>query len=129
MTTYGIREFKSRVSEILRNLENGEEVIITRRGKPCGKLTPVPPPEGETPALAALREKYQSLPDLEFAELQATIKSFWKVRPLPGAEGNRPLATLRGAFRDTLPTATWDDFQEIKKIWEPRPLPDTDDAE
>ena len=129
MTTYGIREFKSRVSEILRNLENGEEVIITRRGKPCGKLTPVPPPDGENPALAALREKYQSLPDREFAELQATIKSFWKVRPLPGEEGNRSLATLRGAFRDTLPTATWEDFQEIKKIWEPRPLPDIDDAE
>ena len=90
MTTYGIREFKARVSEILRNLENGEEVIITRRGKPCGKLTAAPPPEGD---------------------------------------GKRSLATLRGAFRDTLPTATWEDFQEIKKIWEPRPLPDTDDAE
>lgn len=90
MTTYGIREFKSRVSEILRNLENGEEVIITRRGKPCGKLTLV---------------------------------------PLPEVDGKRSLATLRGAFRDTLPTATWEDFQEIKKIWEPRPLPETADAE
>lgn len=129
MTTYGIREFKARVSEILRNLENGEEVIITRRGKPCGKLTAAPPPEGENPALAALREKYQSLPDLEFEELQATIKGFWKVRPLPGDDGNRSLATLRGAFRDTLPAATWDDFQEIKKIWEPRSLPEFDEVE
>ena len=86
MTTYSIREFKSRVSEILRNLEKGEEVIITRRGKPCGKLTAVPPSGGEKPALAALREKYSSLPDLEFEELQATIKGFWKVRPLPGLE-------------------------------------------
>ena len=86
MTTYGIREFKARVSEILRNLEKGEEVIITRRGKPCGKLTAVPLSEGEKPALAALREKYSSLPDLGFEELQATIKGFWKVQPLPDVD-------------------------------------------
>ena len=92
-------------------------------------MTTDPLPEGENPALAALREKYQSLPDLEFEELQATIKGFWKVRPLPGEDGNRSLATLRGAFQDTLPAATWDDFQEIKKIWEPRPLPECDDTE
>ena len=34
MTTYSIREFKARVSEILRDLDSGDEVIITRRGKP-----------------------------------------------------------------------------------------------
>ena len=82
MATYGIREFKARASEILRNLEEGEEVVITRRGKPCGKLTGVPP-SAENPALTALREKYSSLPDLDFEEFQATIKGLWKVRPLP----------------------------------------------
>ncbi len=79
MATYGIREFKARASEILRNVEECEEVVITRRGKPCGKLTGVPPSE-ENPALMALREKYSSLPDLDFEELQTTIKGFWKVR-------------------------------------------------
>ena len=81
MATYGIREFKARASEILRNLEAGEEVVITRRGKPCGKLIGVPPSE-ENPALMALREKYSSLPDLDFEELQAAIKGLWKVRPV-----------------------------------------------
>ena len=81
MATYGIREFKARASEILRNVEAGEEVVITRRGKPCGKLTGVPPSE-ENPALTTLREKYSSLPDLDFEEIQATIKGFWKVRPV-----------------------------------------------
>ena len=85
MATYGIREFKARASEILRNLEAGEEVVITRRGKPCGNLTGVPP-STENPALTVLREKYSSLPDLDFEELQATIKGFWKVRPLPGPD-------------------------------------------
>ena len=41
------------------------------------------PPAEDNPALAALREKYSSLPDLDCEELQATIKGFWKIRPLP----------------------------------------------
>ena len=81
MTTYGIREFKAKVSEILHALEDGEEVIITRRGKPCAKLMHMPPDE------------------------------------------KLPLRSLRGIFRDRLPDATWEDFMEAKKIWEPR-IPD-----
>ena len=32
MTTYGSREVKARFSEILRDLDHGEEMVITRRG-------------------------------------------------------------------------------------------------
>ena len=83
MTTYGIREFKAKASEILRELDAGEEVIITRRGKPCAKLTYV---EAET------------------------------------EDKKRPLSVLRGSM-PFLPDATWEDFMEAKKIWEPR-IPD-----
>lgn len=82
MTTYGIREFKAKVSEILRDLEEGEEVIITRRGKPCAKLSQMPP---------------------------------------DGKNQNLPLSALRDLL--DLPDATWEDFVEAKKIWEPR-VPD-----
>ena len=82
MTTYSIREFKAKASEILRELKEGDEVIITRRGKPCGRLTAVASSEVGKPSLA----------------------------------------TLRGAFKDILPYATYQDFQDIKKIWEPRAL-------
>ena len=50
MTTYSIREFKARVSEILRDLDDGEEVIITRRGRPCGRLTTVQHPSEGKPS-------------------------------------------------------------------------------
>ena len=80
MTTYGIRDFKARVSEVLRDLEDGEEVIITRRGEPCGRLIPVQHPTNAKPSLAS----------------------------------------LRGALAD-LPDATYEDFRDIKAIWEPPP--------
>ena len=79
MTTYSIREFKARISEILRGLDDGQEVIITRRGKPCGRLMPVPPP----------------------------------------TEGKPSLVTLKGALT-CLPDATYEDFLDIKTVWEPR---------
>ena len=81
MSTYSIREFKARVSEILREVEEGVDVIITRRGKPCGKLTSMGNSGG----------------------------------------GKLPLSTLRGSLSHLLPDATYEDFLDLKKIWEPRP--------
>ncbi len=86
MTTYSVREFRARMSEILQSVEDGEEVIITRRGKPCGRLTAV--------------SSSQQKPSLR---------------------------TLRGAFADVLPEATYQDFLDIKSIWEPRMPPDEED--
>ena len=85
MTTYNIREFKSKISEIINTLEYDQEVIITRRGKPCGRLMPVELPAEDKPSLQ----------------------------------------TLRGAFAQ-LPEATYQDFQDIKAIWEPRAPPPDD---
>lgn len=80
VTTYGVREFKAKVSGILDDLTDGEEIVITKRGKPCGKLTPV-----------------------------------------EDAVGKLPLNALRDLL--PLPDATYEDFLEAKKIWEPR-IPD-----
>lgn len=41
MTEIGTFEAKNKLSELLDRVEKGEEVIITRRGKPTAKLVPV----------------------------------------------------------------------------------------
>ncbi len=78
MTTYSVREFKAKVSEILRGLEDGEEVIITRRGKPCGRLIPMRPTAQES-ALKRLRELGNRLPDLEWEDF-VEAKNIWEPR-------------------------------------------------
>ena len=89
MTTYSVREFKARVSEILRNLEDGEEVIITRRGKPCGRLTPFRQPNSTKPSLSVLRGAMSDLPDASYEDFIA-IKAIWGPRPPEAApKGHR----------------------------------------
>lgn len=39
-----IAEAKDRLSELIRAVEGGEQVVITRHGKPVAQITPPPPP-------------------------------------------------------------------------------------
>jgi prevent-host-death family protein len=41
MTEVGTFEAKNKLSELLNRVEAGEEVVITRRGKPTAKLVPI----------------------------------------------------------------------------------------
>ena len=53
MTTYSIREAKARLSEILRDLDHGDEVIITRRARPCGRQGVQMEPTARSGSIAA----------------------------------------------------------------------------
>ena len=74
MTKYSIRETKARLSEIVRDLERGGEVIITRRGWPCGRLTTVDAGGADRPSLAMLREALAELRDAGYQD----IKGIWE---------------------------------------------------
>lgn len=41
MTTVGTFEAKTHLSELLDRVENGDEITITRNGKPVARLVPV----------------------------------------------------------------------------------------
>jgi prevent-host-death family protein len=43
MGEVSVREFKNRLSEHLRRLENGETITVTRRGRPVAIVMPVEP--------------------------------------------------------------------------------------
>ena len=70
MTTFSIREAKAHLSEILRDLDQGDEVIITRRGRPCARLTSVDGVTDERPSLDTLRGSLSQLPDAGYQDFQ-----------------------------------------------------------
>jgi prevent-host-death family protein len=60
MTEVGVLEAKNKLSELLDRVESGEEICITRRGKPIAKLTPVVLPhdvEAARDAIGRLRAR------------------------------------------------------------------------
>lgn len=56
-----IVEAKNRLPELIRAVEQGEAVVITRHGKPVAQLTP-PPPERRTVRLGGMRDRIRFQP-------------------------------------------------------------------
>ena len=85
-----IREAKAHLSEILRDLDHGDEVIITRRGRPCGRLTAVDGGVDDRPSLATLRGALSQLPDASYQDF-LDVKGIWETRErLPdGVSGDK----------------------------------------
>ena len=75
MPNVGIRQLKSQTSEILRRVQDGEEFIVTRRGKPCAKLTAAAaPPPPESPD--SLEGRFRDWPDATWEDIQ-DAKRIW----------------------------------------------------
>ncbi len=71
--TVGAFEAKNRLSELLQLVEKGEEVLITRHGRPVARLVPATEQQSERVrrAIAELREfrKHHSLGGLKIKDL------------------------------------------------------------
>jgi antitoxin (DNA-binding transcriptional repressor) of toxin-antitoxin stability system len=60
MKTVGIRDLKNRLSEYVREVRGGEEILVTDRGEVVAELRPPTPPEARAsihPGLAALARR------------------------------------------------------------------------
>jgi antitoxin (DNA-binding transcriptional repressor) of toxin-antitoxin stability system len=60
MKTVGIRDLKNRLSEYVREVRGGEEILVTDRGKVVAELRPPTPPVARAsihPGLAALARR------------------------------------------------------------------------
>lgn len=56
-----IAEAKNRLPELIRAVEEGEKVIITRHGKPVAQIAPAPP-ERRKIRLGGMRDRVKLLP-------------------------------------------------------------------
>jgi prevent-host-death family protein len=57
MLTVTLVEAKTRLSELLDRVMAGEEVVITRHGRPAARMAAVSPPRRPLPNLSAVRAK------------------------------------------------------------------------
>ena len=60
-SSVGVAQAKARLSEILSRVESGEEIVITRRGKPVARLCPERKPK-KALDLRAIDRIRESLP-------------------------------------------------------------------
>jgi prevent-host-death family protein len=86
MTSYSITELKAKASEILRALDDGEEVIITRRGTPCGKLTSIQSVQHKKLPIDEVRKHFAHMPDVQYEEF-LELKRVWGPQLLPDTLG------------------------------------------
>jgi prevent-host-death family protein len=56
-----IAEAKNRLPELIRAVEGGEQVVITRHGKPVAQIAP-PPPERRKVQLGSMRDRIKLYP-------------------------------------------------------------------
>lgn len=54
-------EAKNRLTELIRAVEKGERVVITRHGRPVAQLTP-PPAENRKATLGGMKDRIRLLP-------------------------------------------------------------------
>ncbi len=85
----GVRDLKARLSEYLRQVSQGQTVIITDHGRPVGRLSPVDQP---------INERLQAL---QAAGLVAWNGEKLKpVRPVAVNRGDRQVADLLVEMRE-----------------------------
>jgi prevent-host-death family protein len=70
MNSVTVRELRNNGGEVLRRVERGERIVVTRDGTPVAELRPLPPPSVK-PAELVRRRKH--LPKVNPDELRRDI--------------------------------------------------------
>lgn len=89
--TVGIAELRQNLSKFLKQVREGERIVVTDHGKPIAEIGP--PPSGESHYDRLIREGR-----LKPAKVPGGIATLGP--PLPRVEGERPLSELLIEERD-----------------------------
>jgi prevent-host-death family protein len=76
------RELRNRSGEIMRALDDGEDFLVTRNGRPVGELRPIPKKKTFIP-----REEFLALfahsPHIDYEQFRADIDRYVDQDPTP----------------------------------------------
>jgi prevent-host-death family protein len=57
MKHVGIKETRQQLPDLIDRVEAGEEIVITRQGRPVARLVPAPQPRKSLPPLGEFRKR------------------------------------------------------------------------
>lgn len=86
-----VREFKSRLSLYLKKAANGEDVVITLRGRPVARLLALAPTSGPEPSASEIERRIRRIPGILPAR---GGKPRGSSRPIVIGRGQKTLAQL-----------------------------------
>jgi prevent-host-death family protein len=73
METISVAASKAHLTELLARVERGEEIVITRRGKPLARLSPIRQVKKPVPSLRDFRERLP-LPKIAATEVLRLLR-------------------------------------------------------
>ena len=74
LESVNMHEAKTHLSKLVERVEGGEQIVISRAGKPAAKLVPVERPQPGKRVLGTLRGKIELPSDEEWAEMDREIE-------------------------------------------------------
>ncbi|ULO24762.1 type II toxin-antitoxin system prevent-host-death family antitoxin [Methylocystis sp. SB2] len=86
MTTVSIKDAKNRLTELARQVEKGETIVVTRNGKPVFDLVPHQPRRGlRLDAVDEFKKRHglQSIVTFIAEDFDAPLPEDFLLRPLP----------------------------------------------
>lgn len=86
MTTVSIKDAKNRLTELARQVEKGETIVVTRNGKPVLDLVPHQPKRGlRLEAVDEFKKRHglQSIVTFLAEDFDAPLPEDFLLRPLP----------------------------------------------
>jgi prevent-host-death family protein len=77
------REFRNKSGEVMRALDEGEDFVITRNGKPVGELLPTQRRKRKFIPKAELLALFEGAPHIDYEQFRADIDAFVDQDPTP----------------------------------------------
>ncbi|HEX6388226.1 MAG TPA: type II toxin-antitoxin system Phd/YefM family antitoxin [Solirubrobacteraceae bacterium] len=71
MTEVGVHEAKTRLSELLREVADGEEIVVTKSGRPVARIVPAGAPRGDVARFGVLADEIKDPGDWDEDESDA----------------------------------------------------------
>jgi prevent-host-death family protein len=87
--TVNMHEAKTHLSKLVARVEGGEQIVITRAGKPAAKLVPVPQEKRGKRKLGGWEGRFQMPSDEEWKKMDEEIEQMFEESEIFPGENKR----------------------------------------